>query len=1194
MKRKVLSLLLTLALCLSLVPLTALPAYAADSELTVGNGTATSLRIPTYGEYNYSKDQYIIPASELTSISGHTITALKWYLQEKASNPDRKLKVILSEMQDDTMTSLIDVSGEPVLFEGTPVWSSSYELLVTFDTPYNYNGGNLLVTVLDVTGRSVEVNIFYGMTRTDAACYTYGDSAPFNADFVNDPNDDGGVSSFMPKTTLFYGGAHTEYDLWVGGERVTSANASDLSSIDDVGGTASYDATTNTLTLNNATIKNNSAGTDDAAYSSIYYSGTAPLIISAAGTNTIEQPTVTGDHAYGIYSNNDLVFEGTGIVDIAGSTTGSPENNFGLFVNGNLSILEDCTVNAQAGKAVATYFPNSAGAQIEGGKLTMGGSASATFTGGSAGYSSSGFYIQNKSLTFSSESGWSGSLTVQSNGAGFSGSMIGWTGKYFYVDPKSVDMVAYDTLTSTDGTPMTSSSYYFSLSSSDELTAYDKVVITPVAPITVFFEVDGGQVSPASKIVMPGENYGDLPTPQKDGFAFDGWILCEGGGVRLIARDYYTNDPLFRLATSEGDKAWDSYTQSNFIVGSTIVFDVTFNDTTPTGLEINDRNVASSLYTIDGNHIYGRIEIISDYINGRHHFMDIITANLSSDYTIDKFYVIDPNGKTAITADSTVAMSETHALLAKWVPAYTVNIGPGKYMSLDSGTGSQTVLDGSAMTDVVYKADEGYYFPADYETTPVNGIGVTRNSFTQITVSGTPTANTTFYPADATVKTKPATPSVSATDCTTESNDDGTITGVDNTMEYQKSGDTAWTAITGSTVEGLTPGAYSVRIAETDTTLASDAASVSIAEYVVVPKVDAPAFTPASGTTFTETLDVTISIPDNATVYYTTDKSDPSETNGIMTTGAAITLTETTTLKAIAISTDANYDNSAIVTATYSKTTPSTGGGGGATTYPVTPAEAENGKITVSPENAAEGDKVTITVTPDEGYELDKLTVKDKDGNEITVKDNGDGTYTVTMPASEIEVEVEFKEAEETPGEDDGFPFVDVPEDAYYRKPVEWAVEKGITAGVSEDEYGPELSCTRAQVVTFLWITCGSPDAGTATGFDDVDVEAYYDQAVAWAVEQGITAGTSEGEFGPDMTITRAQFVTMLWVANGKPEVDGEMPFKDVPGDSYYAKAVAWAYANDITAGKSADSFGPDDPCTRGQIMTFLYNAYAE
>ena len=615
------------------------------------------------------------------------------------------------------------------------------------------------------------------------------------------------------------------------------------------------------------------------------------------------------------------------------------------------------------------------------------------------------------------------------------------------------------------------------------------------------------------------------------------------------------------------------------------------------------------------------------------------------------------------------------------LPTYNVTITAGANMTktTDSGTASQTGLTG-AMTDVVYTADEGYCFPTDYAVVSVNGISVTRNSYTQITVSGTPTADTEISLDAATAKTKLPTPSavfemngdsdldisglvdgttyhvgfpdggaadftvsgskltlsgivagnysikalaagsaanehidsdavqvtiteaaspagVDKTDCTTTANNDGTIIGVDSTMEYQKSGDTFWTAVTGTSVTGLVPGTYSVRIASAGTALASDAVSVTIAEYTP-PKADAPTFTPASGATFTESLDVTIIIPAGATVYYTDDGSDPSATNGTVTTGAAITLTDTTTLKAIVVM--AGYDDSEVATATYTKTTPSSpssgGGGGTATpdTYEVKPVTAENGKITVSPKNAAEGDKVTITVTPDEGYEFDKLTVKDKDGNEIKAKDNGDGTFIIEMPASEIEVEATFKEAEETPGSDDGFPFVDVPEDAYYRKPVEWAVENDITSGVSEDKYGPELSCTRAQVVTFLWITCGSEDAGTETGFDDVDVDAYYDKAVAWAVEQGITAGTSENEFSPEMTITRAQFVTMLWAAKGKPEPDGDMPFTDVPEDAYYAKAVAWAYANDITAGKSADSFAPDDPCTRGQIMTFLYNAYAE
>ena len=172
--------------------------------------------------------------------------------------------------------------------------------------------------------------------------------------------------------------------------------------------------------------------------------------------------------------------------------------------------------------------------------------------------------------------------------------------------------------------------------------------------------------------------------------------------------------------------------------------------------------------------------------------------------------------------------------------------------------------------------------------------------------------------------------------------------------------------------------------------------------------------------------------------------------------------------------------------------------------------------------------------------------------------------------------------------------FKDVKKDDYFYEAVGWAAENNITSGVSEDKFGPAMDCSRAQVVTFLWLASSSPDAGTETGFDDVDLSAYYDKAVAWAVEQGITAGTAEGQFSPDMTVTRAQFITMLWVSQGKPEVECELPFADVSEDSYYAKAVAWAYTNGITAGKSATAFGPDDPCTRGQIVVFLHQTFAE
>ena len=363
--------------------------------------------------------------------------------------------------------------------------------------------------------------------------------------------------------------------------------------------------------------------------------------------------------------------------------------------------------------------------------------------------------------------------------------------------------------------------------------------------------------------------------------------------------------------------------------------------------------------------------------------------------------------------------------------------------------------------------------------------------------------------------------------------------------------------------------------------------------FTVVPKVDTPTFSPADGTTFTDSIDVTISIPDGATVYYTDDGSEPSETNGTVTTGAAITLDETTTLKAIAVKD--GFADSDIAEATYTKTEPAPSGGGGGgggsapETYAVTPAEAENGKIEVSSKNAAEDDKVTITVTPDEGYELDKLIVKDKDGNEIEVTDNGDGTYTFKMPDSEVEIEPVFKEAEpETPAEDE-FPFVDVPEDAYFRKAVEWALEEGVTGGTTPTTFSPKAPATRAQMITFLWAASGAPDPETTENpFKDVSEDAYYYKAVMWAYEKGITAGVSEDMFGPDQTVTRAQAATFLYGVAGRPDTGSE-PFTDVNDGDYFEAPVAWAFKEGITTGTSETTFSPDADCLREQIITFMY-----
>lgn len=250
-----------------------------------------------------------------------------------------------------------------------------------------------------------------------------------------------------------------------------------------------------------------------------------------------------------------------------------------------------------------------------------------------------------------------------------------------------------------------------------------------------------------------------------------------------------------------------------------------------------------------------------------------------------------------------------------------------------------------------------------------------------------------------------------------------------------------------------------------------------------------------------------------------------------------------------------------------------------------TPSKPENGSVTVDPERARSGSRVTVTVTPDSGYKLGELVVTDKDGKKLELTDKGNGQYTFTMPSGKVEVAAEFvKEVEVSP-------FADVATDAYYYDAVKWAVEKGITNGVSETLFGPDQACTRAQIVTFLWRAAGSPEPKSGSSFADVAADAYYAKAVAWAVENEITKGTSETTFHPDETCTRAQGVTFLYRALGKLAA-AQAGFTDVAAGSYYADAVNWAAENGVTKGISETLFGPDGNCTRAQIVTFLYRAY--
>ncbi len=169
--------------------------------------------------------------------------------------------------------------------------------------------------------------------------------------------------------------------------------------------------------------------------------------------------------------------------------------------------------------------------------------------------------------------------------------------------------------------------------------------------------------------------------------------------------------------------------------------------------------------------------------------------------------------------------------------------------------------------------------------------------------------------------------------------------------------------------------------------------------------------------------------------------------------------------------------------------------------------------------------------------------------------------------------------------------FTDVPANAWYAGAVAWAVEQGITSGTSDTTFSPNVSCTRAQMVTFLWRASGTPEIGTTSPFSDVSADAYYYDAVLWAVEQGITGGTGDGKFSPDAPCTRAQMATFLWRANGSPKVTGTTPFSDVSAGTYYCNAVLWAYEQNITNGTGGGKFSPDAPCTRAQMVQMLKNA---
>ena len=378
-----------------------------------------------------------------------------------------------------------------------------------------------------------------------------------------------------------------------------------------------------------------------------------------------------------------------------------------------------------------------------------------------------------------------------------------------------------------------------------------------------------------------------------------------------------------------------------------------------------------------------------------------------------------------------------------------------------------------------------------------------------------------------------------------------------------------------------------VRIPGTDTQKAS--AVTSSTQTAPKLTVAAPVFKPDGATSFrgTQMVEIYCATP-GASIYYTTDGTTPTSTGTIYS--GAISLTSTTTIKAIAVKADMN--DSAVAEATFTRRSSSGGGGGGggggSVSIPDTKIPTgiyEHGTVTVSPKSASKGDTVTITATPDKGYTLESLTVLDKDGKALALTDKGGGRYTFVMPAGKITVKAVFM--------DDNTMlnfFTDVHAEDYYYDAVLWAAQEGVTGGTSDTLFAPNAGCTRAQAVTFLWRAAGSPEPKSADlPFTDVPADAYYAKAVAWAVENDVAKGVSETAFAPDTSCTRAQIVTFLWRAQQSPASGGENPFADVPAAAYYYNAVLWAVENDVAKGVSETAFAPNDNCTRAQIVTLIY-----
>lgn len=1015
----------------------------------------------------------------------------------------------------------------------------------------------------------------------------------------------------------------TVYPVWVAGEQVTSANAADVLK----NGTVSYAPDSGTLTLNNAKITAPGGEGSRVEIDGAALYAAQDLTLSVTGDNTLTGKAVLvlgGTESYGIYLyNSDLTVTGTGALTATGVDA---EDSYGIFADN-----KNLTVN---GGVVVTGI---AGQSPEGAEDAVACGIYAFPTGGS-------------------------SVLVSSDRSGADLQPLAGD-EYLINFPYCVvyDSVAQKLEIRRDGAVVTADSL--------QVPTEDSLSVTYTATILdqLGLEMKDQSVTWSTEGDLPqGVSVINNCVTVKAGAATGTFTLTAAGGGQKASVEITVSNKadagvtisgapittitygdrgftLSATAQDPGDSGRWTWTSSNENVlqvtqstdGSATVavtgagaatITANYSSETTMGSATVQLTVAPKAVTITGltaadKEYDGDADATASgtpALNGVAGSDNVTIANGSASFT-DKDV---GTGKTVNFTGYGLAGADAGNYTLNPVTGVTVDITKANAPSLIDVTVQQRYSETSGQASVASVGMPAGAGTLTYTKGKESTTGAVTVSDWSVDESGKVTYTLENGVAGATVTLPVVISSVNYQDATvnvvitlTEKNNQAPLTLSNAEMTYggnltlsaaggSGTGEVTYAILSGREFANLNGSVLTATGVGTVTVQATKAGDSDYNEATATATIKkaVPAMTlsasPSSLTGGTVTLTLTgapDSAPDSVSVSCTSD-------SGITVTevdGQQYTWTVTLPSGAKSYTFSAAYagdDNHESAAATCMVTVRSSGGGSsgggsgssGSTTYVPSVDAGHNGDVTVSPSRPSSGQTVTITVDPDAGYELDDLTVTDARGNVVKVTDNGDGTYSFTQPSSKVTIEATFAEIQE----ESALAFVDVPESAYYYDAVLWAVENGVTNGTSSVTFSPDANVSRAQMVTFLWRAAGSPEPQSSVNpFTDVSSSAYYYDAVLWAVENGITNGTSGTTFSPESAVSRAQAVTFLWRSASSPAASG-VSFDDVADEAYYAQAVAWAAQEGITSGTGGNSFSPDLIVSRAQAVTFLYRQH--